>query len=75
VSTQLKLNSHHQQEDYKPEVDHIVTAASCTTNCLAPVVKVIHEQLGIKHGCITTIHNLTNTQVRVCVWGSGGSGG
>lgn len=43
--------------------DHrIVTAASCTTNCLAPVVKVIHEKLGIKHGSITTIHNLTNTQ-------------
>jgi len=40
----------------------IVTAASCTTNCLAPVVKVIHEQLGIKHGMITTIHDLTNTQ-------------
>ena len=40
----------------------IVTAASCTTNCLAPVVKVIHEKLGIKHGSITTIHDLTNTQ-------------
>ncbi|MBU2280037.1 MAG: ArsJ-associated glyceraldehyde-3-phosphate dehydrogenase [Gammaproteobacteria bacterium] len=40
----------------------IVTAASCTTNCLAPVVKVIHEKLGIKHGSITTIHSLTNTQ-------------
>jgi len=40
----------------------IVTAASCTTNCLAPVVKVIHEKLGIKHGAITTIHDLTNTQ-------------
>jgi glyceraldehyde 3-phosphate dehydrogenase len=40
----------------------IVTAASCTTNCLAPVVKVIHEKIGIKHGSITTIHNLTNTQ-------------
>lgn len=40
----------------------IVTAASCTTNCLAPVVKVIHEKLGIRHGSITTIHNLTNTQ-------------
>src|SRR6187402_1150955 len=38
------------------------TAASCTTNCLAPVGKVIHEQLGIKHGAITTIHDLTNTQ-------------
>ena len=40
----------------------IVTAASCTTNCLAPVVKLIHEKLGIKHGSITTIHDLTNTQ-------------
>eukprot|EP00798_Chlamydomonas_sp_ICE-L_P007409 gene7409-537_t len=50
---------------YNPEVDHIVTAASCTTNCLAPVVKVIHEQLGIERGCITTIHNLTNTQTLV----------
>ncbi|MCX7888945.1 MAG: ArsJ-associated glyceraldehyde-3-phosphate dehydrogenase [Rhodobacteraceae bacterium] len=41
---------------------HIVTAASCTTNCLAPVVKVIHEGLGIRHGSITTIHDVTNTQ-------------
>ena len=40
----------------------IVTAASCTTNCLAPVVKVIHENLGIRHGSMTTIHDLTNTQ-------------
>lgn len=40
----------------------IVSAASCTTNCLAPVVKVIHEGLGIRHGSITTIHSLTNTQ-------------
>ncbi|WP_298064924.1 ArsJ-associated glyceraldehyde-3-phosphate dehydrogenase [uncultured Acinetobacter sp.] len=40
----------------------IVTAASCTTNCLAPVVKIIHESLGIRHGSITTIHDLTNTQ-------------
>lgn len=40
----------------------IVTAASCTTNCLAPVVKVIHEHLGIKHGSMTTIHDITNTQ-------------
>ena len=47
---------------YAPARDHIVTAASCTTNCLAPVVKVIHENLGILHGSITTIHNLTNTQ-------------
>lgn len=43
----------------------IVTAASCTTNCLAPVVKVIHESLGIKHGSITTIHDVTNTQTIV----------
>ena len=40
----------------------IVTAASCTTNCLAPVVKVIQEKLGIKHGSMTTIHSITNTQ-------------
>ncbi|UNG16685.1 ArsJ-associated glyceraldehyde-3-phosphate dehydrogenase [Stutzerimonas zhaodongensis] len=47
---------------YDPEQHRIVTAASCTTNCLAPVVKVIHEHLGIRHGSITTIHDLTNTQ-------------
>lgn len=40
----------------------IVTAASCTTNCLAPVVDVIQRQFGIRHGCITTIHDITNTQ-------------
>ena len=43
----------------------IVTAASCTTNCLAPVVKVVQETLGIRHGCITTIHNVTGTQTLV----------
>ena len=47
---------------FKPAEHRIVTAASCTTNCLAPVVKVIHEKLGIRHGSITTIHDLTNTQ-------------
>lgn len=47
---------------FDPTIHRIVTAASCTTNCLAPIVKVIHENLGIKHGTITTIHNLTNTQ-------------
>ena len=47
---------------FKPHEHRIVTAASCTTNCLAPVVKVIHENLGIRHGSITTIHDLTNTQ-------------
>lgn len=50
------------QQLFNPAEHHIVTAASCTTNCLAPIVKVIHEKLGIKHGSITTIHNLTNTQ-------------
>ncbi|TDK41350.1 ArsJ-associated glyceraldehyde-3-phosphate dehydrogenase [Antarcticimicrobium luteum] len=50
---------------YDPETHRIVTAASCTTNCLAPVVKVIHENLGIKHGSITTIHDVTNTQTIV----------
>lgn len=51
--------NHHE---YKPQEDRIITAASCTTNCLAPVVKVLHENLGIKHGVITTIHDVTNTQ-------------
>jgi glyceraldehyde 3-phosphate dehydrogenase len=50
---------------YRPTEHHIVTAASCTTNCLAPVVKVIHEGLGIRHGVITTIHDITNTQTVV----------
>ncbi len=44
---------------------NLITAASCTTNCLAPVVKVIHEALGIRHGSITTIHDVTNTQTLV----------
>ena len=50
---------------YDPAQHHLLTAASCTTNCLAPVVKVIHEGLGIKHGVITTIHDNTNTQTLV----------
>ena len=50
---------------YDPDVHQIITAASCTTNCLAPVVKVMHENLGIKHGSITTIHDVTNTQTIV----------
>jgi len=52
-------------EQYDPSRDRMVTAASCTTNCLAPVVKVIHEAIGIRHGQITTIHNPTNTNVVV----------
>ncbi|AWF81475.1 type I glyceraldehyde-3-phosphate dehydrogenase [Microbulbifer sp. A4B17] len=50
------------QHIYQPDKHQIITAASCTTNCLAPVVKVIHENLGIRHGSITTIHDITNTQ-------------
>lgn len=50
---------------YEPAKHRLLTAASCTTNCLAPVVKVVHEHLGIKHGQITTIHDPTNTNVVV----------
>ncbi len=50
---------------YEPDRHRVVTAASCTTNCLAPVVKVVHEALGIRHGQITTIHDPTNTNVVV----------
>ncbi|WP_076590662.1 ArsJ-associated glyceraldehyde-3-phosphate dehydrogenase [Vibrio ostreicida] len=50
------------EETFNPEVHRIVTAASCTTNCIAPIVKVIHEKLGIEQSSFTTIHDLTNTQ-------------
>lgn len=50
---------------YHPDENHLITAASCTTNCLAPVVKVMQEKIGIKHGCMTTIHDITNTQTIV----------
>ncbi|TMV05699.1 ArsJ-associated glyceraldehyde-3-phosphate dehydrogenase [Ruegeria sediminis] len=53
------------QDTYDSSRHRIVTAASCTTNCLAPVVKVLHEAIGIKHGSITTIHDVTNTQTIV----------
>jgi glyceraldehyde 3-phosphate dehydrogenase len=52
-------------DQYDPAVHNLLTAASCTTNCLAPVVKVMHEKIGILHGCMTTIHNITNTQTIV----------
>ncbi|MCU0949853.1 MAG: ArsJ-associated glyceraldehyde-3-phosphate dehydrogenase [Burkholderiaceae bacterium] len=55
------INDHQ----YDPARHRIVTAASCTTNCLAPVVKVVHESIGIRHGQITTIHDPTNTNVVV----------
>ena len=54
--------NHHR---FDPARHRIISAASCTTNCLAPVVKVIHENIGIRHGSLTTIHSLTNTQVIV----------
>lgn len=50
---------------YDPAAHRLITAASCTTNCLAPMVKVVHESLGIRHGVITTIHDVTNTQTMV----------
>ena len=50
---------------YRPAEHHVLTAASCTTNCLAPVVKVVHETIGIRHGVVTTIHDMTNTQTIV----------
>lgn len=50
---------------YDPARHRLLTAASCTTNCLAPVVKVVHESFGIRHGQITTIHDPTNTNVVV----------
>jgi len=50
------------ESEYDKSIHPIVTAASCTTNSLAPVVKVLHETVGIKHGSMTTIHNITNTQ-------------
>ena len=52
-------------DQYDPATNHLLTAASCTTNCLAPVVKVMHEKVGIVHGCMTTIHDITNTQTIV----------
>ena len=52
--------------DDKLTSDHVIcTAASCTTNCIAPVIKVIQENLGIESGMITTVHNLTGTQPMV----------
>ncbi|MBO2610497.1 ArsJ-associated glyceraldehyde-3-phosphate dehydrogenase [Shewanella algae] len=56
----LVMGVNHQS--YDSARHPIVTAASCTTNCLAPVVKVIHENFGIRHGSMTTIHDITNTQ-------------
>ena len=54
--------NHHR---YDPLRHRLVTAASCTTNCLAPLVKVVQERFGIRHGSITTLHDITNTQVPI----------
>jgi glyceraldehyde 3-phosphate dehydrogenase len=59
----IVMGVNHQRFD--PAQHRIVSAASCTTNCFAPLVKVIHEHLRIRHGSLTTIHSLTNTQVIV----------
>ena len=50
---------------YDKNLHRVISASSCTTNCLAPIIKVLHEQVGIKHGSYTTIHNATNTQTLV----------
>ena len=55
----LGVNFH---EVYDPAVHHIITNASCTTNCLAPVAKVLHETVGIRHGQMTTVHAYTADQ-------------
>ena len=53
------------QDAYDPDTYDVVTGASCTTNCLAPVVKVVHDAFRIRHGTITTVHDATNTQTIV----------
>ncbi|MGA0122854.1 MAG: type I glyceraldehyde-3-phosphate dehydrogenase, partial [Gaiellales bacterium] len=53
------------EDAYLPDVHDIATAASCTTNCLAPVVQALHGAIGIRHGQITTLHDQTNTQTIV----------
>lgn len=58
--TTLVMGVNH--ESYDPAKDDIVSNASCTTNCLAPVVKVLHEQFGLKRGLMTTVHSYTNDQ-------------
>ncbi len=65
VDTVLNVVVGVNEHLYDPQRYPVVTAASCTTNCLAPVVKVVHEAIGIRHGQITTIHNPTNTNVVV----------
>ena len=61
----LNLVAGCNDELFDPQQHHLVTAASCTTNCLAPIIKVIHQGIGIEHGIMTTLYNATNTQVVV----------
>ncbi len=51
------------QEAYDPAKHHVISNASCTTNCLAPIAKVLHENFGIVHGLMTTVHAYTNDQM------------
>ncbi|WP_045218236.1 type I glyceraldehyde-3-phosphate dehydrogenase [Desulfonatronum thioautotrophicum] len=60
ADTTIVMGVNHQH--YKPDAHHIISNASCTTNCLAPVAKVVHEQFGIEHGLMTTIHSYTMSQ-------------
>ncbi|WP_059103830.1 glyceraldehyde-3-phosphate dehydrogenase [Shouchella shacheensis] len=53
------------ETDYNPDTDHIISNASCTTNCLAPVVKVLDERFGIESGMMTTVHSYTNDQKNI----------
>lgn len=50
------------EKDYRPEEHHVISNASCTTNCLAPAARVVHESFGIDHGTMTTVHSYTNDQ-------------
>jgi glyceraldehyde 3-phosphate dehydrogenase len=59
ITIVLGVNS----DKYNPSAHHIISNASCTTNCLAPVVKVLHDTFGIQSGIMTTIHSYTNDQV------------
>ena len=61
-STRPSSSASTSSEVYDPERHHIISNASCTTNCLAPVAKVLHETVGIRHGLMTTVHAYTADQ-------------